>query len=90
MILMKKTHEKTQKSYLYLPAFPFRILLCSVRHCNQQRAGIVAKDPAYVIIACIKDREEWLALWLKVPHMTVAGDQISPRQAASNGEEMNP
>ncbi|MGI9483102.1 MAG: hypothetical protein ACR2OR_12180 [Hyphomicrobiales bacterium] len=37
---------------------------------------IVAKDPAYIIILCISAREAWLPMWLKVPHMTVAGDQM--------------
>ena len=39
---------------------------------------IVAADPAYIIILCIPAREEWLPMWLKVPHMTVAGDQMPP------------
>ena len=39
---------------------------------------IVAEDPAYIIILCIPAREEWLPMWLKVPHMTVAGDQMPP------------
>ena len=39
---------------------------------------IVADDPAYIIVLCIPAREEWLPLWLKVPHMTVAGDQMPP------------
>ena len=45
---------------------------------------IVAEDPAFVIIACIKEREEWLPMWLKVPHMTVAGDQMPPTDADGN------
>ena len=40
--------------------------------------AIVAEDPAFIIMACIPDREEWLPLWLEVPHMTVAGDQMPP------------
>jgi hypothetical protein len=39
---------------------------------------IVAEDPAYIIVLCIPAREEWLPMWLKVPHMTVAGDQMPP------------
>ena len=39
---------------------------------------IVAEDPAYIIVLCIPAREEWLPLWLRVPHMTVAGDQMPP------------
>lgn len=39
---------------------------------------IVAEDPAFIIIACIPEREEWLPYWLEVPHMTVAGDQMPP------------
>ena len=39
---------------------------------------IAAEDPSFVIIACIPEREEWLPLWLKVAHMTVAGDQMPP------------
>jgi hypothetical protein len=42
---------------------------------------IVAEDPSYIIIACIPEREEWLPLWLEVPHMTVAGDQMPPVDA---------
>jgi hypothetical protein len=39
---------------------------------------IVAEDPAYIIILCLPQREAWLPLWLEVPHMTVAGDQMPP------------
>ncbi len=39
---------------------------------------IVADDPAYIIILCLLSREAWLPLWLRVPHMTVAGDQMPP------------
>jgi hypothetical protein len=39
---------------------------------------IVAEDPGFIIIACIPEREEWLPMWLEVPHMTVAGDQMPP------------
>ena len=39
---------------------------------------IVTESPAFIIMACIPEREEWLPLWLKVPHMTVAGDQMPP------------
>jgi len=38
----------------------------------------VAEDPGFIIIACIPEREEWLPMWLEVPHMTVAGDQMPP------------
>ncbi len=37
---------------------------------------IVAEDPAYIIVLCLPQREEWLPMWLEVPHMTVAGDQM--------------
>jgi N-acyl-D-glutamate deacylase len=40
--------------------------------------GIVAEDPGFIIMACIPEREEWLPMWLEVPHMTVAGDQMPP------------
>jgi hypothetical protein len=39
---------------------------------------IVAEDPGFIVIACIPEREEWLPMWLRVPHMTVAGDQMPP------------
>jgi len=42
---------------------------------------IVASDPGYVIIACIPARAEWLPMWLTVPHMVVAGDQMPPTNA---------
>jgi len=45
---------------------------------------IVADDPGFVIIACIPARAEWLPLWLKVPHMTVAGDQMPPTDKGGN------
>lgn len=45
---------------------------------------IVADDPAYIIVLCIPAREEWLPLWLKVPHMTVAGDQMPPVDVEGN------
>jgi N-acyl-D-aspartate/D-glutamate deacylase len=39
---------------------------------------VVAEDPAYIIVLCLPQREAWLPLWLEVPHMTVAGDQMPP------------
>ncbi len=39
---------------------------------------IVKEDPAYIIVLCLPQREEWLPLWLEVPHMTVAGDAMPP------------
>lgn len=39
---------------------------------------IVAEDPGYIIVLCLPDREEWLDKWLRVAHMTVAGDQMPP------------
>lgn len=45
---------------------------------------IVAEDPAYIIILCIPAREEWLPMWLEVPHMTVAGDQMPPVDGEGN------
>jgi len=39
---------------------------------------IFAEDPAYIIILCLPQREAWLPMWLEVPHMTVAGDQMPP------------
>ncbi len=42
---------------------------------------IVAEDPAYIIILCLPQREPWLPMWLEVPHMTVAGDQMPPVDA---------
>jgi len=47
---------------------------------------IVAEDPGFVIMACIPEREEWMAMWLEVPHMTVAGDQMPPTD--QNGEPL--
>ena len=43
---------------------------------------LVAQDPGMIIIGCIPEREDWLAKWLRVPHMTVAGDQMPPVNAA--------
>jgi hypothetical protein len=45
---------------------------------------IVASDPAYIIVLCIPAREEWLPLWLQIPHMTVAGDQMPPVDIEGN------
>ena len=45
---------------------------------------IVAEDPAYIIILCLPQREAWLPLWLRVPHMTVAGDQMPPVDSKGN------
>ena len=39
---------------------------------------VVAEDPAYIIVLCLPQREAWLPMWLEVPHMTVAGDQMPP------------
>jgi hypothetical protein len=51
---------------------------------EEEYKSIVAEDPAFIIIACIPEREEWLPMWLEVPHMTVAGDQMPPTDAAGN------
>ncbi len=48
---------------------------------------IVAEDPAYIIVLCIPAREDWLPMWLEVPHMTVAGDQMPPVNEA--GERLD-
>lgn len=53
---------------------------------QKEYESIVAKDPSYIVVACIKDREEWLPMWLKVPHMTVAGDQMPPTDV--NGKSL--
>jgi N-acyl-D-aspartate/D-glutamate deacylase len=45
---------------------------------------IVAEDPAYIIVLCIPAREDWLPMWLEVPHMTVAGDQMPPVNEAGD------
>ena len=45
---------------------------------------IVAEDPAYIIVLCLPQREEWLPMWLKVPHMTVAGDAMPPVDVEGN------
>jgi N-acyl-D-amino-acid deacylase len=45
---------------------------------------IVAEDPAYIIVLCLPDREAWLPMWLEVPHMTVAGDQMPPVDIEGN------
>ncbi len=45
---------------------------------------VVAEDPAFIIVLCIPAREEWLPMWLKVPHMTVAGDQMPPTDVDGN------
>lgn len=36
----------------------------------------MAKDPGYTIILCFPIKEEWMNLWLEVPHMVVAGDAM--------------
>ena len=48
---------------------------------------IVAEDPAFIMILCIPAREDWLPMWLEVPHMTVAGDQMPPVNA--EGESLS-
>ena len=45
---------------------------------------IVAEDPAYIIVLCIPAREEWLPMWTRVPHMTVAGDAMPPVDVEGN------
>ena len=45
---------------------------------------IVAEDPAYIIVLCMPQREDWLPMWLKVPHMTVAGDGMPPVDVDGN------
>ncbi len=39
---------------------------------------MAAENPAFIIVLCIPARAEWLPMWLRVPHMTVAGDQMPP------------
>ena len=34
-------------------------------------------------MACIPEREDWMTMWLEVPHMTVAGDQMPPTDNAT-------
>ena len=48
----------------------------------------VAKDPAYMIILCFPVKQEWLKLFLEVPHMTVAGDGMPGTDM--NGERLAP
>jgi len=36
----------------------------------------VKEDPGYTIILCFPVKEQWMALWLQVPHMVVAGDAM--------------
>ena len=45
---------------------------------------IVAEDPAYIIVLCLPQREPWLPMWLEVPHMVVAGDQMPPVDIEGN------
>ena len=45
---------------------------------------IVAEDPAFIMVLCLPQREEWLPMWLEVPHMTVAGDQMPPVDSDGN------
>lgn len=45
---------------------------------------IVAEDPGFIIVAFIDAREDWLKLWLRVPHMTVAADSMPPVDAEGN------
>jgi len=54
---------------------------------QEQYEVVVAKDPGYIIIACIPAREEWMPMWLRVPHMTVAGDQMPPTNV--DGEKLS-
>jgi len=44
----------------------------------------VAKDPGYLIILCFPVKEEWMTMWLSVPHMVVAGDGMPGVDADGN------
>ncbi len=46
--------------------------------------SIVAVNPAYIMVLCLPQREEWLPMWLKVPHMTVAADAMPPVDIEGN------
>jgi len=45
---------------------------------------IVAEDKGFMIVAFIDAREEWLKMWLRVPHMTVASDAMPPVDEEGN------
>jgi hypothetical protein len=45
---------------------------------------ILAEDKGFMIVAFIDAREEWLKMWLRVPHMTVASDAMPPVDAEGN------
>jgi len=51
---------------------------------REEYEQILAKDKGFMIVAFIDAREEWLKLWLRVPHMTVAADSMPPVDADGN------
>ena len=53
---------------------------------QEEYEKIVAEDPSFVIILCFPAKEEWLPMWLEVPHMVVAGDGMPPTNA--EGEKL--
>jgi len=45
---------------------------------------IVAEDPGAIVVGFVPGREEWIPLWLQVPHMTAASDAMPSFDADGN------
>ena len=45
---------------------------------------IAAEDPGFMIVLFLPAREEWLKMWIEVPHMTVASDAMPPVDIEGN------
>ena len=51
---------------------------------QEEYERIKAEDPGFMIVLFLPAREDWLKMWLEVPHMTVASDAMPPVDAEGN------
>ncbi len=51
---------------------------------QEEYERLAAEDPGFMIVLFLPAREEWLKMWIEVPHMTVASDAMPPVDAEGN------
>lgn len=51
---------------------------------RQEYLDTAAEDPGRVVVIFVPPRKKWLPMWLRVPHMTVAGDGMMGIDAKGN------
>jgi hypothetical protein len=51
---------------------------------KQEYLDIAAREPGRIVVIFVPPRKQWLPMWLRVPHMTVAGDGMMGIGAQGN------